>query len=103
MNKSIAILAAGVMLAVSASSFAQVQNAAPTRAEVKAQVATAEQDGTLHSSKVHYPETTSEGSDNAGFGTATNGSSDIGSPAMGHSTINHSMTSGQPGTLFEHH
>jgi len=42
-------------LIVPAASFAQNSNGPITRAQVKAQVVEAEQQGTLHQSKVHYP------------------------------------------------
>ncbi|WP_322044477.1 DUF4148 domain-containing protein [Paraburkholderia sp. J67] len=54
------------------------------RAAVKAQIAQAEQDGTLHPSNVHYPDgvvPTSANAGNSGYGTASVGNSQSGSAA----------------------
>jgi hypothetical protein len=87
------------MLVVSALSFARTPNGPVTRAELKAEVAAARGDGTLHTSKVQYAAGPSQGgNDNVACGTATSGSSEVGSPVMSHQ-----LTASRPYTLFEHH
>jgi len=69
-----------VSLIVPTASFAQNSNGPMTRAQVKAQVVEAEQQGTLHQSKVHYPPaapwtTHAQSAPDASYGATTYGSS----------------------------
>jgi hypothetical protein len=79
-------------------SFAQTSNDPVTRSEVRAQVVAAEQNGTLHQSKVHYP------SQQASMETAKAGdTTSYGAPMAGSSQSRETIsTVPQPG-LFSHH
>jgi hypothetical protein len=76
-------------LAIPAMSFAQQTNGPLTRAEVRAQLVTAEQEGLLHQSNSQYPKTTPASSrtatafDISGYGSTASGSSQTVIPAMG--------------------
>jgi hypothetical protein len=75
-------------LAIPAMSFAQQTNGPLTRAEVRAQLVTAEQEGLVHQSNSQYPKTapassrTATAFDISGYGPTASGSSQTVSPAM---------------------
>ncbi|BCF91723.1 MULTISPECIES: DUF4148 domain-containing protein [Paraburkholderia] len=99
MKTSITIAMLTAVLLMPAISYAKIDsNQTTTRGEVKAQIVQAEKDGTLHQSKVHYPDynanasTVAQQSD-SGYGTMPLNFSQSGSPAQG---INNSI-------LFDHH
>ncbi|MGP8434231.1 DUF4148 domain-containing protein [Paraburkholderia fungorum] len=75
-------------LATPVMSFAQQTNGPLTRAEVRAQLVTAEQEGLIHQSNSQYPKTapalskTASTFDISGYGPTVNGSSQTVSPAM---------------------
>ncbi|WP_109481949.1 DUF4148 domain-containing protein [Paraburkholderia sp. C35] len=99
MKTSIAIAMIAAALAMPALSYAKVDsNQGTTRTEVKAQIVQAEQDGTLHQSKIHYPdyapkESTAAQQSISEYGSMPTSFSQSGSPANG---LNNSK-------LFEHH
>jgi len=73
-------LVAATLIVPAAASFAQSSNGPITRAQVKAQVVEAEQQGTLHQSKVHYPPaapwtTHTQSAPDASYGATMYGSS----------------------------
>jgi Domain of unknown function (DUF4148) len=75
-------------LAIPVMSFAQQTNGPLTRAEVRAQLVTAEQEGLIHQSNSQYPKTapasskTATAFDISGYGPTASGSSQTVSPAM---------------------
>ncbi|PRX33069.1 uncharacterized protein DUF4148 [Paraburkholderia sp. BL18I3N2] len=80
-------------LAMPMISYAKVDSNGLTRDEVKAQVVQAEKDGTLHQSKVHYPEYDQNASAVAkqsasDYGTMPSNFTQSGSPARGGSKAN---------------
>ena len=97
MKTSITIAMLTAALLMPAISYAKIDsNESTTRAEVKAQIVQAEKDGTLHQSKVHYPDynaNASAGRSASDYGTMPLNFSQSGSPAKGMSDS----------TLFEHH
>jgi hypothetical protein len=98
MKTSLTISMLVAALVIPMISYAKVDANGQTRDEVNAQVAQAEKDGTLHQSKVHYPEY-GQNASNAGresaseYGTMPLNFSQSGSPAKG----------GSNNKLFEHH
>jgi hypothetical protein len=85
-------------LAIPAVSFAQQTNNPSTRAEVRSQLVTAEQQGLLHQSKTQYPKAAPSISAHA----ATADTSGYGPNIAGSSQA--AMTSaGQERALFSHH
>ncbi|MEM5340636.1 DUF4148 domain-containing protein [Paraburkholderia azotifigens] len=85
-------------LAMPMISYAKADSNGLTRDEVKAQIVQAGKDGTLHQSKVHYPEydqnASAAGRQSAsGYGTMPLNFSQSGSP----------VKSGSNSQLFEHH
>ncbi|MEM5436849.1 DUF4148 domain-containing protein [Paraburkholderia diazotrophica] len=56
MKASLTVSLIVAALAMPAMSYAQSTQDPVTRSEVKAQIVQAEKDGTLHQSKVHYPD-----------------------------------------------
>ena len=99
MKTSITIAMLTGVLLMPAISYAKIDsNAATTRAEVKAQIVQAGEDGTLHQSKVHYPDyyvnaSTAARQSASDYGTIPLNFSQSGSPAKGMSDSK----------LFEHH
>lgn len=92
-----AIIVASI-LAIPALSFARQTNGPLTRAEVRAQLVTAERDGLLHQSNSQYPKTvpassrTATAFDISGYGPTVGGSSQTVTPP----------TAAKP-SLFSHH
>lgn len=95
--KSLAYWIAALLITIPALSFAQASNEPVTRAEVMAQVVQAEQDGTLHQSKVHYP----PAQPGAAFADNAFGSSQEGSSQAGRFAQPLSMSTGH--SLYAHH
>ena len=99
MKTSITIAMLTAALLAPAISYAKIDsNDSTTRAEVTAQIAQAEKDGTLHQSKVHYPDynanaPTAARQSASDYGTMPLNYSQSGSPAKGMSDSK----------LFEHH
>ena len=99
MKTSITVAMLTAALLMPAISYAKIDsNDSTTRAEVKAQIVQAEKDGTLHQSKVHYPDYNANASEAArqsasDYGTMPLNFSQSGSPAKGMSDSK----------LFEHH
>lgn len=109
MKTFISTLAVAAALIAPVASFAQTGSAGPlTRSDVKAQIAQAEQNGTLHQDKTKYP------AYNAANGPAANmASAQTSNETTGYGSGMSSVSqSGQPGvlphyvvphSLFEHH
>lgn len=109
MKTLISTLAVAAALVAPVASFAQAGSNGPlTRGEVKAQIAQAEQNGTLHQEKTKYPvynaangpaanmASAQTSNETTGFGSGTSGVSQAGQPGvLPHYAVQHS--------LFEHH
>ncbi|MBN3754839.1 DUF4148 domain-containing protein [Paraburkholderia sp. Tr-20389] len=98
MKTSLIISLIAVALATPMISYAKVDSNGLTRDEVNAQVVQAEKDGTLHQSKVHYPEYASRASE---AGPRSTG--EYGAPPLNFSQSGSRDRSGNVNTLFEHH
>ena len=85
-------------LAMPMISYAKADSNGLTRDQVKAQVVQAEKDGTLHQSKVHYPQY-----DQNASATGRQSASEYGSMPLNFSQAGSSAKTGSDSTLFEHH
>ncbi|WP_342965362.1 DUF4148 domain-containing protein [Paraburkholderia sabiae] len=79
-------------------SYAKVDSNGTTRDEVKAQVAQAEKDGTLHQSKVHYPQY-----DQNASAAGRQSSSEYGTMPLNFSQSGSPAKAATNSKLFEHH
>ena len=98
MKKSLAISLIVGVLTVPMIAHAKVDSNSMTRDEVAAQVVQAEKDGTLHQSKVHYPD----------YNTTASAVSQQPAQAYGIAPVNFSQSgsrvkAGDDNRLFEHH
>jgi len=100
MKISFAIPMIVAALSIPAMSYAQSNTDPVTRADVKAQTKQAEQDGTLHQSKIHYPD----------YSTAQSGASrtSYSNESYGSMPLNYSQSGGRSsvmggGSTFAHH
>lgn len=80
MNRFLSTIVIASALVVPVASFAGTPDDSVTRSEVRAQVAEAQQAGTLHESKVHYPSQQASmhaapSADAMSYGTSLTGSS----------------------------
>jgi hypothetical protein len=100
MKSLISSIAVAVALIVPAVSFAQASGDGITRAQVRAQVVQAEQQGVLHQPKAHYPQDNSQAGGKAGtadidYGPATFGTSQSSQPsALTRYAVPHTIYSG---------
>jgi hypothetical protein len=98
MKTSLAVSMVVAALAMPMVSYAKADSNGLTRDEVKAQVVQAEEDGTLHQPKVHYPEYGQNAS-----ATGRQSASEYGTTPLNFSQSGSRMQSGSNSKLFEHH
>jgi hypothetical protein len=98
MNRLIFTVAIASAMVVPVASFARTPDDSVTRSEVRAQVAEAQQNGTLHQSKVHYP------SQQASMQAAqTVGATSYGTSMAGSSQSREVAVTIPESALFSHH
>jgi Domain of unknown function (DUF4148) len=98
MNRFISTIALASALVVPVASFAGAPEDSVTRSEVRAQVAEAQQNGTLHQSKVHYPSEQASTQAARTVDTTSYGTSMAGSSQSREVALN-----ARQNTLFLHH
>jgi hypothetical protein len=98
MNRVLSILLVASTVVTPLSAIAQTSTDPVTRSEVRAQVSAAQQNGTLHQSKVHYP------SEPVPTQTAANvDATSYGMSMSGSSESRDAVTTHPQDTLFLHH
>lgn len=98
MKTSFMISLIAAALTIPAMSYAQSTQAPVTRGEVNAQIVQAEKDGTLHQSKVHYPDYTA-----APSGVARESTEEYGTMPMNFTQSGAPSKTTMSGPLFTHH
>lgn len=98
MNRFLSTIVIASALVVPVASYARTPDDSVTRSEVRAQAVGAEQNGTLHQSKVHYP--SQQASMQA---ERTVGATSYGSPMAGSSQSREVTVTAPHNSLFSHH